>query len=56
MKKITKEEFEEKYARLSHMTIERLRELKLIAIPCECDYKLCHGWQMVNKETAKHGV
>ena len=46
-KKMTKEEFEKKYADASNLTIERLHELGLFAAPCDCDYENCQGWQMV---------
>jgi|GEM_PF-6129137 len=56
MNKITKEEFEQNYAKASHLTVERLTELGQVVMPCDCDYELCQGWQMVNKEFKKHGI
>ena len=47
---MTREEFEEGYARRSGMTVERLHELGQVAIPCACGEDGCKGWAMVNKE------
>ncbi len=44
------EEFEKGYAERSGITVEKLHELGYYGIPCDCDYELCEGWQMTNKE------
>jgi len=43
---LTKQEFEEWYARNSNMNINELHELGLHAYPCVCGEKGCKGWQM----------
>ena len=50
---MTKEEFEQGYAERSGMTVERLHELGLGGVPCNCDYEDCKGWQMINLEDYK---
>ena len=50
---MTKEEFEEGYARRSGITVERLHELGEIAVPCSCEYIKCKGWAMVNEAAWK---
>lgn len=51
-KKLTKEEFEENYARDSGITIEEYRETQ-VTLPCNCSYEGCKGWAAVsNNERA----
>lgn len=45
--KITKEQFTKNYARRCKMTLEELKKIR-IAVPCNCDYEECRGWQMIN--------
>jgi len=44
-----KQGFTEMYAKNSNLSLERLQELGLYAIPCYCDEGDCAGWQMVTK-------
>ncbi len=44
---MTKKEFEKYYAKNSKMTVEEIRKLGRVAIPCNCDDEKCQGWQMV---------
>ena len=46
---MTKEQFEKRYAKRSNLTVEELRELDVIIESCDCDYKLCSGWQAVTQ-------
>lgn len=48
IEKISKEQFEQEYARNSLMTVDELHARGLHAEPCDCDYEKCRGWQMVN--------
>ena len=50
---MTKEEFEEGYARRSDTTVESLNSHGLWAYPCECDENGCPGWQMTTKESVE---
>ena len=45
---MTKEEFEKGYAERSGVTVEWLHSKGQGAVPCNCDYELCDGWQMVD--------
>jgi hypothetical protein len=45
---MTKDEFEQAYAKRSGITLEQLREINREARPCDCGDELCQGWQMVN--------
>ena len=47
MAAITQEQFEREYAERAGLTVERLREYRAVR-PCDCDYDLCQGWQMVS--------
>jgi hypothetical protein len=49
---ITREQFEREYAERSGLTVERLRELGRVVLPCECDYEGCQGWRSVSREIA----
>ena len=49
---MTREEFERDYAEQSGMTIERLHQLGLAVVPCDCDYEKCQGWAMVSNVAA----
>lgn len=46
---MTKEQFEKRYAKRSNLTVPELRKLGVIIKPCNCDYKLCLGWQAVTQ-------
>lgn len=45
---MTVEEFEQKYATTSGMTVEKLRSLGFYGAPCDCDWVECEGWQIVH--------
>lgn len=45
--KISKEEFERRYAKQSNVSVEWLREQGFVVKPCDCEYKRCDGWKMV---------
>ena len=47
---MTKEEFEEGYARRSGVTVEWLHSKGQVAIPCDCGIDGCQGWQMVSEK------
>lgn len=47
---MTKEEFEEGYARWSKLSVARLHELGLRSAPCDCGEDGCHGWQMTSRD------
>ena len=44
---MTKEEFEEDYAKRSGVTVEWLHEHNMAGAPCTCDESGCEGWAMV---------
>ena len=48
--KMTKIEFEERYAKRSNLTIKELRELGVIIEPCDCGNDICLGWQAVTQD------
>lgn len=50
---ITETQFEEQYARNSGTTIDKLHELGLFAVPCDCEQEGCEGWAMMTKENIK---
>lgn len=43
---MTKDQFEEKYATRSNVTVQFLHDHGRYAEPCECGEKICEGWQM----------
>jgi len=47
---LTKEAFELSYAAKSHLTIDELHEMGLVAEPCDCGEKGCQGWAMKPKD------
>lgn len=47
---MTKEEFEGYWGSKSGHGPEYQKEMGLIAIPCDCDFEGCQGWQMVGRE------
>lgn len=47
---MTKEEFEQGYAKRSGMTVDQLHGLSFHAEFCECGEEICEGWQMVHTE------
>jgi hypothetical protein len=50
---MTAEEFERQYAERSGLTVERLRALGRVVIPCRCGWNECEGWQSVSKQNAE---
>ena len=46
---MTKDEFEKGYAKRSGITVERLGELGLFALPCDCGEDGCKGWRTSTK-------
>ncbi len=42
--------FERQYAERSGVTVEQLRALGRIVIPCDCGEDICQGWACVTKE------
>jgi len=44
--KISKEQFENNYAHNSKISLEKLHKQGVYAIPCDCEYEGCQGWQM----------
>lgn len=44
---VTRDEFEKKYTENSGITLEWLHDHRQFAVPCNCEYEKCHGWQMV---------
>ena len=47
---MTKDEFEEFYARNSNVTVEQLHEWGRYGVPCDCGDDLCTGWRMTTAE------
>jgi len=47
----TREMFEKDYAKSSGFNVERLKQLGLKAIPCDCGLDCCRGWKMDSPET-----
>lgn len=43
---MSRQEFEEEYATRSGITVEWLREIGRISLPCSCEEEGCQGWQM----------
>ena len=43
---MSRQEFEEAYAKRSGVTVEWLREIGQISLPCNCGEEGCQGWQM----------
>lgn len=46
---MTRAEFEAQYSARSGLTVDELTEYGLYAMPCDCDYKYCEGWQMLHR-------
>jgi hypothetical protein len=46
---VTKEEFEQKYAKRSGVTVEWIHEHDQVATPCECGENGCAGWKMTQR-------
>jgi hypothetical protein len=44
---MTKDEFEQGYAKRSKVTVEWLHENGQFGLPCYCEQEGCEGWQMV---------
>lgn len=49
---MTGEEFEKKYASRSGLTVDRLRELGRVVVPCGCGEDDCQGWASVSRDSA----
>ena len=43
---MSRQEFEQLYAEKSGTTVEFLRNIGLVAVPCDCGKDSCMGWQM----------
>ena len=52
MNRITAEQFEQAFAERFGMTVEELRALGRVVIPCECGVESCAGWQSVSHDVA----
>jgi len=50
MKKLTKEEFIEREALRSDVTVEYFKK-HLDAVPCDCGHSVCPGWLSVDRVT-----
>jgi len=46
--KLTKDEFEQRYAERSGITVAELYALGRYALPCDCGEPGCEGWQMAH--------
>jgi hypothetical protein len=46
-------EFERRYAERAGLTVERLRALGRVVMPCHCGDEICEGWVSVSREAAK---
>jgi len=55
---MTKDEFEQGYAKRSKVTVEWLHEHDRFGLPCYCEQEGCEGWQMAHltKHTADLAV
>ena len=52
VKRITKEQFERRYAKRSGLTVKKLHALTMHAYPCvDCDYPTCEGWKMLSDDS-----
>ncbi len=47
---MTKDEFEQKYATDSGLTVEELRKLGFVAEVCDCKEEICNGWKYTPTE------
>jgi hypothetical protein len=47
---MTKEEFENRYATCSGLSVEELSKLELFAAFCDCGEEGCPGWQMISQQ------
>jgi hypothetical protein len=43
---VTRDEFITQYAEGSKIGVEMLRQIGLIAVPCDCGDDSCRGWRM----------
>jgi len=50
---VTAEEFERRYAERSGVTVEWLREMGRVVVPCDCGDRICEGWISVSREIAE---
>jgi len=48
--KLTRDEFERRYAERSGITVAELYALGRYALPCDCGEPGCEGWQMAHGE------
>ena len=49
---LTRDEFEKAYAARSSLTVEGLRALGRVVLPCRCGEEGCGGWQSISIELA----
>jgi hypothetical protein len=49
-RRITAEQFEQEFAERFGLTIDELRALGRVVMPCDCEVDSCPGWQSVNRE------
>lgn len=50
---MTADEFEQQYAARSKVTVEELRALGRIVLPCDCGEDDCEGWQSISRDRAE---
>ena len=48
--KITREKFIEQYTKASAELYEKMNERGRFAVPCECEWENCEGWQMTHAD------
>ena len=46
---MTEDEFVQRYAAGSGLTIEELKKLNLVPAQCDCGERTCQGWQMKSR-------
>lgn len=50
---IDAETFEAEYAERSDLTVEELRAMGRVVVPCRCGEDGCEGWASVSRHAAK---
>ncbi len=53
---MTKEQWLDRYAKRSRMSVAELRLLGQDAYPCQCGEDDCEGWQCLSRETAERNM
>lgn len=53
---LTRDAMEAAYATRSGLTVQRLRELGRLVVPCPCESDLCEGWQCISRENAESEI